>query len=196
MQQVDVLVHPERHVGVHGGLALEQEEQVGAFAVGERRAAGGAAGLEPDAPDHVADAAVEVGADVLGIHLGEGGEVELAAPPGGEEAAHDVLDHAGLGEEELVGGVGGGGHAGHGGGSRVPAKAAGVPPFVRPEPDVARYRPGAVQEVDRVVWIRGAFWAWCVLTVGQRPSTSFMKVASGPENRGSAAQARGGDRWR
>ena len=82
------------------------------------------------------------------------------------------------------------------GGSRVPAKAARVPRFVRPEPDVARYRSHTVQEVDRVVRIRGAFCAWCVLTVGQRPSTSFMKVVSGPENRGSAAQARDGDRWR
>ena len=126
MQQVDVLVHPERHVGVHGGLALEQEEQVGTFTVGERRAARGAGGLEPDAPDHVADAAVEVGADVLRVRLGEGGEVELAAPPGGEEAAYDVLDHAGLGEEELVGGVGGG-HAGHGWGEPC-SRESGVRP--------------------------------------------------------------------
>ena len=81
-------------------------------------------------------------------------------------------------------------------GSHVRAKAAGVPRLVGREPDVVWCRPRTVQEVDRIVWIRGAFCAWCVLTVGQRPSTSFMKVASGPENRGSAAQARDGDRWR
>ena len=85
---------------------LEQDEETGPFAVGQRRAARGAAGLELDTPDHVADAVVEVGADVLGVHPAECREVELVAPFGREEAAQGVFDHADLGEDEFVGGVG------------------------------------------------------------------------------------------
>ena len=66
--------------------------EAGPFAVGQRRAARGAAGPECDAPDHAAEAAVEVGADVLGVHPGARREVELVAPSGREGAARGVFD--------------------------------------------------------------------------------------------------------
>ena len=60
---------------------------------------------EPDAPDEVAVALLELPADEAGGQGGQRLEVEGAAPASGGEAVEQVADHARAREQELVGGV-------------------------------------------------------------------------------------------
>ena len=101
-------MHPPRHVGVHAGLELEQDEETGArLPLASGGPPEGPAGLELDTPDHVADAVVEVGADVLSAFIRLSvGKSSSSHHSGARKPAQGVFDHADLGEDEFVGGVG------------------------------------------------------------------------------------------
>ena len=93
VQQSDIGQQAQRHVAFHGGLELEQHQEV------EPPVA------QSHPPQGVAPAPAQVPAHELRGQLLEGAEVERVAPPSGGEPAQQVLDHPRVGEQELVGGV-------------------------------------------------------------------------------------------
>jgi len=90
VQQGGVLQDAQRHVGVVVRLELEQHQDV---------QPGVAVAY---APDGVAVAGAPLVADVFGGQFVEGGEVYGVDPVSPDEAAKQILDHAGEGEEMLV----------------------------------------------------------------------------------------------
>ena len=94
VQQTGIRQHAHGHRPVHRRLKLQQQHQIEPPPV-----------VEANPPHRVAVALPQVAADEAGRQRRQRGEVEAAAPAAGGEAAQQVADHAGPGEQLLVGRV-------------------------------------------------------------------------------------------
>ena len=133
VEQTGVGQHAHGHRAVDVGLELEQQHEVEPAVVAEAHA-----------PDEVAVALLQLVADVARGQRGHAVEVEGVAPALGGESLEQVLDHAGLDEQVLVGGVVRPSRIGHVGGLASPAVPAVSPRVVVSPHRAAGGRPASV----------------------------------------------------